>query len=178
MKSLQDYINAIHGPRVRGESPKTLDSTSQIEGTMWAKEMDICKLIDISKEEADNCNEVHIVEIGARKEEHLLRSFMSINNTERRQFRNMFALANVVVMKTPLLDSVMTSQCLKNTKVKNKSLAHVQALMLDAIGPLTDTLEKLNLEESKIAAEEIGYAVESTVTLLGNALSQMSTLQR
>jgi len=39
-------------------------------------------------------------------------------------------------------------------------------------------LEKLNSDEVEISAEDVVYAVESAVTLLGNASSQMSGLRR
>lgn len=51
-------------------------------------------------------------------------------------------------------------------------------MILDAIGPLTELLEKLNSEEPNITTEEVGYAVESAVTLLDNASSQISGLRR
>ena len=52
----------------------------------------------------------------------------------------------------------MAAQCSKSTKTNDKVLAHLQALTLDA--------------------DEVGYAVESAITLIGNASSQMSILQR
>ena len=72
----------------------------------------------------------------------------------------------------------MSSLCSKSTKTNDKALARVQALTLDAIGPLTNLLEKLNSDEVEISAEDVRYAVESAVTLLGDASSQMSGLRR
>ena len=57
-------------------------------------------------------------------------------------------------------------------------MARLQALTLDAVGPLTDILEKLNSGEAEIDTDEVGYAVESAITLIGNASSQMSVLRR
>ena len=72
----------------------------------------------------------------------------------------------------------MAVQCLKSTKTNDKVLACLQALTLDTVGPLTHLLEKLNLEESEIDADEVGYAVESAIKQIGNASSQMSILRR
>ena len=63
---------------------------------------------------------------------------------------------------------------LEEHKDEQQSLGCIQALALDAIGPLTDLLEKLNFDEMEISVEEVGYVVELAVTLLGNALFQIS----
>ena len=93
-----------------------------------------------------------------------------MTNSNRRQLRNAFALPKVAVTKTLSVDLVMAAN--------DKVLAHLQALTLDAVGSLMDTLEKLNSGMSEIDANEIGYVVESAVTLFGNASSQMSILRR
>ena len=48
--------------------------------------------------------------------------------------------------------------------------------MFNAVGPITDLLEKLNSRATKTDAEEVGYAVESTITLISNASSQILIL--
>ena len=101
-----------------------------------------------------------------------------MTNNDRGQLRNKFALPKVTVTKTSSLDPVMAVQCLKSTKANDKVLACLQALMLDAVRPLTDIIEKLNSGESEIDADEVGYAAESTIMLIENASSQMSVLQR
>lgn len=178
MKTLQDDVNAIRRPRVTRVSPEVPDAATRIEGTTWAEEMDLRDPLDEEEETDGARDEVRLVEVGHRTEQHLVRSFVSINNSERRQLRNAFALPKVAITKTPSLDPVMASQCSKNTKTNDKALARVQALTLDAIGPLTELLEKLNSEETELTAEEVGYAMESAITLLGNASSQISGLRR
>ena len=178
MKTLCEDVNAIRRPRVSRVSPDLPDATIRIEGTTWAEEMDLRDPVDEDDTEVLARDEVRLVEVGARTEQHLTRSFVSINNLERRQLRSAFALPKVAVTKALTLDPVMSSQCSKSTKTNDKALARVQALTLDAIGPLTDLLEKLNSDEVEISAEDVGYAVESAVTLLSNASSQMSGLRR
>ena len=53
----------------------------------------------------------------------------------------------------------------------------MQTLNLDALTPLAELLEQIN-GEKEITADQVGYAVESAITLLGNASAQMSTLRR
>ena len=117
--------------------------------------MDLRDPVDEDDTEVSARDEVRLVEFGARTEQHLTRSFVSINNAERRQLRSAFALPKVAITKAPTLDPVMSSQCSKSTKTSDKALARVQALTLDAIGPLTDLLEKLNSDEVEISAEDV-----------------------
>ena len=136
-----------------------------IAGTTWAKEMDIRDPIDDEYEPAANSrDEVRLVEVGAWTEQHI-----KLVNNDRRQLRNAFALPKVAVTKTPSLDLVMAVQCSKSMKTNDNVLVCLQALTINAVRPLTHTLEKLN-------ADEVGYVVESAITLIGNASSQMSIL--
>ena len=98
-------------------------------------------------------------------------------DNDRRQLRNAFAPLKVAVTKTLSLDPVMATQCSKGTKTNDKVLAPLQALTLDAVGPLIYIL-KLNSDKSEIDADKIGYVVESAITLIRNASSYMSILQR
>ena len=174
---------AICQPHVRRESPvvPVPEPSSRIEGTSWVEEMDIRDPIEdqeVEEEAGGSRDKVHLVEVGPRTEEHIKRSFVSMTSNDRCQLRNKFALPKVAVTKTSSLDPVMAAQCLKSTKANDKVLARLQVLMLDAVRPLTDIIEKLNSGESEIDADKVGYAVESTIMLIGNASSQMSVLQR
>ena len=73
-----------------------------------------------------------------------------MKNTERHLLHNAFTLPKVAVTKTPSLDVVMVSQCSKSTKANDKSLARIQALTLDAVGPLTELLKLLNDDKKKL----------------------------
>ena len=108
-------------------------------------------------------DKVCVVKVTQRTQKHLTRSFIS-------HLRNAFTLP--LVTKTPSLDVVMVAQCSKSTKANEKSLTRIQALMLDAIIPLTKLLDILNNEEKEVT---LGYAV--AITLLGMASAQMSTLR-
>ena len=179
LKVIRDDIQTLCQPRVRRESPPVpaTEPTIRIEGTYWVEEMDFLDPIE-DEEAVDSRDEVCLVEVGPQTEEHIKRSFVSLPNSDRHQLRNGFALPKVAVTKTPSLDPVMAAQCSKSTKANDKVLARLQALTLNAVGPLTSILEKLNSSDSEIDDDEVGYTVESAVTLLGNASSQMSALRR
>ena len=170
VKAIHDDIQALCQPRVRQESPSApvTEPTTLIKGMSWVEEMDILDPIE-DEEAVDSHDEVRLVEVGPRTEEHIKRSFVSLPNSDRRQLWNGFALPKVAVTKMPSLDPVMAAQCSKSTKANDKVLARLQALTLDAVGPLMSILEKLNSSDAKIDADEVGYAVESAVMLLGNA---------
>lgn len=185
MGEIQEMLraNANSGlPIPRPEPPKTAsDPHSRIPGTSWSEEMDIIDPIgpgdDGEEPEEDTAGQRRVVEVSQRTEEHLLRSFASMKNADRRRLADGFALPKVAVTRTPLLDTVMSAQCSKTTKTLDKALARIQTLNLDALAPLIDLLEQLN-GEKEITSDQVGYAVESAITLLGNASAQMSTLRR
>ena len=55
------------------------------------------------------------------------------------------------------MNPVMESQYSKSTKTNEEVLASSRRLTLDVIRPFIKLLKKLNLEETDIIAEEIGY---------------------
>ena len=102
---------------------------------------------DGEEPEEDTAGQQRVVEVSQRTEEHLLRSFASMKNADRRRLADGFALPKVAVTRTPLLDTVMSAQCSKTTKTLDKALARIQTLNLDALAPLIDLLEQLNGEK-------------------------------
>lgn len=177
-------------PAPRPNPPKTVTNPrARIPGTSWAEEMDVRDPIDIGEDDpeeepdndavsqADAAGQRPVVEVSQRTEEHLRRSFVSMKNADRRWLADSFSLPKVAVTRTPSLDSVMSAQCSKNTKTLDKALARIQTLNSDALAPLTELLEQIN-GEKEVTIDQVGYAVESAITLLGNASAQMSTLRR
>ena len=82
MKMLREDVNAIRRPLVSRVCPDLPDATTQIEGKTWAKEMDLRDPVDEDDTEVSARDEVCLVEVGARTEQHLTRSFVLINNEE------------------------------------------------------------------------------------------------
>ena len=98
--------------------------------------------------------------------------------------RSKFILPKAPVTRAPRLDKVYADSCLKSTKQSDKSLVRVQALMLDAVGPISEALEQLNSaadsesEEVELDFEKLSSALEAALTFLGNASTQTCNLQR
>ena len=137
IKTFQEDINVIRCPSVSRIFLNLKGATTRIEGMTWAEEMDLRDPVDEKDEtEGPACEKVLQVEIGTRTEQHLTRSFVSINNTEQRQLCNAFALPKVAITKAPTLDPVMFSQCSKSTKKNDKALTRDQALTLTPFDPL------------------------------------------
>ena len=196
LQDLQDQMTAMRGeiaalrgasqssssaataitPAHDGSQPGTSGylSSSRISGTSWAEEMDIIQPLDNDDApDADvSCSEgARVVEVSEATQKLLKRSFESMKNSQRLQTRNDFSLPKVAITKTPSLDQMMASQCSKSTKC-------IQALMLDAVAPLTEVMELFHSEADEVSSEQIAKAVEAAITLLGNASCQMSALRR
>jgi len=70
-------------------------------------------------------------------------------------------------MKVPTLDKVMAAHCSESTKSNDWTLSRIQALILDALAPLTNILELFNSEIEEIPSDQVAKAVESAISLLG-----------
>ena len=72
----------------------------------------------------------------------------------------------------------MGAECQSDVKSTDTALARLQAFTLDAIGPLTDLLEKMaacgNSSEDSLDLQVVEDAVQSALVLLGNACTQLS----
>ena len=65
-----------------------------------------------------------------------------------------------------------------------QALARIQALTLDAVGPLSEALEMINCEEEEdkvevdLDLEKLGATLEATMTLIGNTSTQIANIRR
>jgi len=179
-------VGSPHGSGVLPSNNHSSDAP-RTGGSSWAEEMDRC---DPPGGEEDSSSSVtattsraprKVVEVSERTEQRLVRSFACLENEDCHRLADSFALPKVVVTKTPELDKIMAAQCSKSTKSNDQALARIQALNSDTLGPLTELLELLNKsveEDVPDLQERVAYAVESAITLLGNAFAQMSVLRR
>ena len=156
------------------------DPAQRIPGTSWADEMDI--LDPILDEQARD--EACVVEFSPHTEACITVSFHSMPNSARRSLWSKFILPKAPVTRTPLLDKIYADSCSKSTQQADRSLARVQALMLDAAGPISEALKQLNTtteddsEEVELDLEKLGSTLEAALTFLSNASTQTSNLRR
>ena len=123
-------------------------------------------------------NPTRVVKVTPATEVILKQSFESLTNDDWVDKRNVYLLTKVAVTKVPSLDKVMAAQCSKSTKSNNRTLSKIQALILDALAPLTTILELFHLDAKEVSSEQVAKAVELAVTLLGNASCHISDLRR
>ena len=129
-------------------------------------------------------DEARVVEVLPRTEVCITAGFHSMPNSARRSLRSKFILPKAPVTRAPRLDKVYVDSCSKSTKQADRSLAHIQALMLDVAGPISEALEQLNVtteddsEEIELDLEKLGATLEVAPTFLGNTSTQTSNLRR
>lgn len=103
----------------------------------------------------------------------------TLANSERRRLRNSYPTTGLPQTKCPRLDPVFKSSLGSKTDVKaiDTELARAQAFVLDPVGPLSYMLGKLESDQG-ISFDELGKAIRESITLLGNASSQISKTRR
>ena len=89
-------------------------------------------------------DKVRLTQVHKSTEEFLHTAFTSVSNADRRQLRQRFIVPDTPFTAAPRLDKVMAAECSKNLKSADTSLSRIQALFLDAAGPLSDLLDKVN----------------------------------
>jgi len=141
-----------------------------------------------SAETEDASDGAQLVQVLPTTKEHLVSAFVSLNNSQHRQIRTQFIQPNLPFTRTPIPDKMMADECSKSTKSPNHQLAHIQMFILDAVGPLSNILDRINgeihrIQEDSKAKPEIGLddvagEIKAALTLVGNASAQYSILQR
>ena len=71
----------------------------------------------------------------------------------------------------------MVTECSKSIKSTDQSHSCIQALFLDAAGPLTGLLDNIN-KDSPIVVEDVEAALKAALTFLGIASSQCNVERR
>ena len=128
-------------------------------------------------------DEIRPVKVREDTELLLQRAFTPLKNPDRRALRCHFLVPDSPVTMAPKLDKVMAAECLPGVRSTDQSLqACLQALMLNAVGPLTDLLEKMgNSEdgnEETLDFQVVEDTIQSALAFLGNAATQFSIYRR
>ena len=153
-----------------------------VTGLSWAKRMDLENesgedLADNSTGDRSGSDKVHLTQIQDSTKEGLCKAFNPMNNTKRRQLRQQFIVPDSVFIMSPWLDKIMAAECSKSTKSADHQLSRIQALFLDAAGPLSGLLDSIN-QGTEVTLDDMESAVKAALTFLGNASSQCTTLRR
>jgi len=71
----------------------------------------------------------------------------------------------------------MAAECSKSAKSADQQLSWIQALFLDAVGPLSGLLENIN-KGTEVTLDDMEGAVKAALTFIGNVSSQRTSLRR
>ena len=110
-------------------------------------------------------------------EDFLCKAFTPVSNTDRRQLWQQFIVPDMLFTTTPRLDKVMAAECSKSLKSTDNLLSRIQVLFLDAVGPLSGLLDKVN-NGAEVSIDDMEDAVKAALTFVGNASSQCTSLRR
>ena len=78
--------------------------------------------------------------------------------------------------KCPKLDNTLRAQVPKDCKDADRTLSRLQALVLDAVGPLTNLLERK--QAGQLTTEAAADAAQQALRFLGNAHANIATERR
>ena len=184
VKSLQDQITFLKsgevpsGAKTPGERSSPVQQVGD-EVPTWAERMEL---------ETEAGDEIRRVKVREETELVLQKAFVPLKNQDRRALRRQYLVPDMPLTMAPKLDKVMAAECVPAVRSLDQTLARLQASVLDAVGPLTDLLERINRsvpsegqedeEEQGVDLQSIGDSVQSALAFLGNAATQFSAYRR
>ena len=184
LQKMQTSVDNISERVSKLEDGKSLQPTQSVgddsfsfreqssSGKSWADIMDAA-----DAEEEQDSKGVSLFNISEKTKSQLRENFGSVlpNNT-RRQLKDKFGAPNSPLTACPGLDKVMKSQVSSETKSRDKRLARLQSLALDAVGPLVKIVE--GAENESISSIEVLEAVQTSLRLLGNCSAHFKRERR
>ncbi len=168
-------------PGANSEHPHLHLTPTDIDANNWV-DRDLNTSIDFAAnllrpeedDEPADTKGVKLFKIAKRSEEFLNGCFThSVPNANRRTKRDKFGAPKTAC---PTLDKVIKSRLSANTKSSDKTLAKQQALLLDAVGPLSHILEEATNEQ--LSVKGTVDAVQTALRFLGNASMNINRERR
>ena len=123
------------------------------------------------------CQKLSLTKVDKETEDFLHEAFSTMENEDRKDLRRQFIVPDTPFTMAPYLDKVMAAECSKGTKATDQAHSKIQALFLDAVGPLTQLLDGIN-KGQKLVIEDVEAAVKAALSLMGNASSHCTALRR
>ena len=78
-----------------------------------------------------------LTKVEKETEDFLREAFTALDNEDRKSVRKRFIVPDTPFTMAPHLDKVMAAECSKSTKAADQAHSRIQALFLDAVGPLS-----------------------------------------
>ena len=187
VKSLQDQMTSLKSGEVPSgaKTPGERSLVQQVgdEVPTWAERMEL-----ETETLTSSGDEICPVKVREETEFVLQKAFAPLKNQDRRAQRRQFLVPDMPLTMAPKLDKVMSAECIPAVRTSDQSLARLQALMLDVVGPLTDLLERISRsipsegqEDEKdqgLDLQVVEDSVQSALAFLGNAATQFSAYRR
>jgi len=79
-----------------------------------------------------------------------------MDNNDHKDLQSKFIVLDTPFSTPPHLDKIMAAECSKSVKSADHSRSHIQALFLDAVGPLTGLLDSINKEDEIVEGSTEG----------------------
>lgn len=183
LSSLREDVDALKDGRERDSGAKSPDlgassdlpTLGNVEDEVttelsWAEKMEL--------ESGEAGDRLRPAKVGEATEAILQQAFTPLKNADRLALRRQFLVPDLPITMAPKLDKVMGAECQSGVKSTDTALARLQALALDAVGPLTSLLEKMASSDDAMDLQIVEDAVQSALVLLGNASTQFSLYRR
>ena len=188
VKSLQDQMTylksgeVLSGVKTPGERSPLVQQVGD-EVPTWAERMELK-----TETLTSSGDEIRPVKVREETELVLQKAFAPLKNQDHRALRHQFLVPDMPLTMAPKLDKVMAAECIPAVRTSDQSLARLQALMLDTVGPLTDLRERISRSVSSEGQEDeedqgldlqvVEDSVQSALAFLGNAATQFSAYRR
>lgn len=164
-------------------SPRVPNSTPLLQSSLDQREDDVDVHMDYSTEDWDKDSNsgdqpnTKLFKVEEKTEKFLSTHFSAtVSNPTRRQWKEKYGAPNLPATACPNLDKVVKGRLPAVTKSRDKQLAKQQALLLDAVGPITTILE--GAAKGELTQKSVLDAAQTALKLLGNASAHMSQERR
>ena len=146
------------------------DDNNVVPPLTWEEQMELeDDPADINKvNKSGKClkgKKLYLTKVEENTEENLQQAIKSMSNEDQKDLRGKFIVPDMPFTTPPRLDKLMAMECSMSVKSAEQSHSHIQALFLDAAGPLMGQLDNIN-KNNPIVVEA---AVKAALTFMGNS---------
>ena len=128
-------------------------------------------------EEDTDTKGVKLFRVSKKSEEFLRGCFtQSVPNATRRSIRDKYGAPNTNTTWCPTLDKLVKNRLPQAAKSRDKTLAKQQALVLDAVGPLTAVME--DAINGQLTTRKTIEAIQTALRFIGNASMNINRERR
>ncbi len=167
-------------PEVRSRSRATRSTPVNNQSTPWSERSlteprDYEEILVWPDEDDDQNN--HTSKLSENTNKLLQESFLkAVPNQSRRAMREKFGDPRCPPTRVPKLDKMVKDRISQETVRLDRSMARLQALLLDAVGPMASILEED--ENGTLTTEKAVTAAKMALRFVGNASVQMPRERR